>query len=1055
MVMLRCGRIDDAVSCARTTLQEDIIARCLLAHSRVVMSRIGGEDIQKQGVIENLEEAVGMLETCNDMTKLGEAQLHLAELKNDETKVEIAWKAFARIKPFQNEAGMVECTDWLIRHDKLNKVGPIKSAVKGVGHMFDVCRVLLYPVGQENLEKSRLFDKFYGLSPFGPTSLQVNRKEKPICLPMIKDLLKDKPQKKNAQIEVTSRDAHEAIVGFLLRRGYNWLAPLWEALRVWREKCLSCEFVVSGLPCPQQGSADKPCMKLHKTQDPESFRKLIIVDIIMVELEYSVHSGAETLQKKCRANLTQTVECFFHVRTDPVDIRYEAAKQLWDDIMPAIKYPACIEQEADFIKYLTGHENEKVRRHMHNYIMESWQVATTGDKKLKCDAVKSTNVFLLLEFGSRVFKLTENIRILGKIDPKREITSLEAQITKEVRNKEHPDAFERRIKTYFTLMSETDDRNLRVVQCFGRRFSEAYMMMSQDNPNPWEAIYKFSKFCHLLISRGDPKFLPDMKHFLFWVEFYCTIAFLIIAKVNYKNFPDFVFVVPDNYFSIIKFVEATFGKYTIEQGLVWWKPRRYPTALEIQERLKFIVWLISGLGTNIKLFHNTFNNPVNPDEFAIAERLLVLGMTLICNVGKTVPLECEISLVKEVCKLLTSSKFPPRLQRAVESLRVAGGIKDVANVLRMLLRERDNEVLTVCQWNVSGKIEKIRKESLKGDMLFSEYFLNPKTMPTLRGLEVTFAVSDFVKTTEEGELSDEEIETGRKDQEAHRQLDRKQRAATIIVRCARKFLERRRRERFASSGIRRQGNPNVGHTFDAIQVDATMCGICGISFEHQLKDVLDREAERTGWASGHGLGMGQNPGAEMTKGWTTTPPQSMPSSPESAATQQRSGDKSPEMKGFMSWITSKVPFMQNQPPKESSQPLGSTKQPIGDPESRQKLLENIRHRHCQDQSHVQKQFEFRKFKTDYTGKIFPRVVTVKEFICNPDYQLKHVVTRDNYSEMRMDINRLFGMVDEVQRRVEIILASKDWSKIGWLDQVCIKITVMITSFRKDRPGQTV
>ena len=176
MVMLRCGKIDDAVSCARLTLQEDIIARCLLVHSRVTLSMIRKDDVQRQGAIENLEEAVEKLERCYDMTKLGEAQLHLAELKNDETRVEMAWKAFAKIEPFQNEAGLVECTDWLIRKYKLNKRGPIMSVVKGVGHMFDVCGAMLYPypVGQENWEKSRLSDEFYGLSPFGPASLQVS-----------------------------------------------------------------------------------------------------------------------------------------------------------------------------------------------------------------------------------------------------------------------------------------------------------------------------------------------------------------------------------------------------------------------------------------------------------------------------------------------------------------------------------------------------------------------------------------------------------------------------------------------------------------------------------------------------------------------------------------------------------------------------------------------------------------------------------------------------------------------------------------------------------------
>ena len=846
---------------------------------------------------------------------------------------------------------------------------------------------------------------------------------------MIKDLLKNKSQKKYAQIEISAVEAHEAIVGYLLRRGYNWLDPLWEALRNWREKCLSCEFVVAGLPCPQQGDADKPCLKLHKRQDLESFKRLMKMDILMVELEYNVHSGAQTLRRKCQANLVQTVKSFLPDSRDHVDIRYKAAKQLWDDIMPALKYPDCIEREAEFIMYLTGDENEKVRRHMHKYIMESWQVASTGGKKLESDAVKSTNVFLPLEFGSRVFKLTENIRNLSKIDAKREITSLEAQITREVQG--HPDVFQGHNKACFTLMGETVNRNLRVIQCFGRRFSEAYSMLLKYNPDPWEALYKFSKFCHLLINRGNPKFLPNMKHFLFWVEFYCTIAFLLVAKVNFRNFPDFAFVVPDNYFSVLKFVGATFKRFTIEQILANWNPGRFPTSLEIQERLMVIVRLISGLGTDIKLFQDTFSSPVNPDEFAIAERLLVLGMTLICNVGKTVPLECEISLVNEICKLHVSSEFPLRLQRALESLRIAGGITDVANSLEMLLKERDNEVLMVCQ---IGKQEKIQKEMLKSNLLFSEDFLNAETMQALKGMEM---MSDFVKTMEDGELSDEEIETGKKDQEAHNQLDRERRAATIIVRCARKFLERKKKGTFVISGIKRQGSPNEGHTFDAIMVDVSMCGICGVSFEHQLKDELDREAERTGLASIHGMRTGENPEAEMSKGWTTAPPHNM-SSRESGATQKRSGERSPEVKvGFKNWQTSKVSFMQNQPQKESSQAWG-TKHRINDPESHHKLLENIRHRHCQDQLHVQKEIEFRKFNADYANIVLPRIEKVREFISNPDYQLRQVSTIDNYSEMRMDIDRLFRMVDEVHKRKERILANKDWSKIGWLNQVGLK-----------------
>ena len=1027
MVLLRCGKIDDAVTCARKTLQEDIIARCLLVHSRVVMSKVSA-DTHKQATIQDLEEAVGMFQTCSDMSGLGEAELLLAELTEDDRKVDLAWKAFSNLKPFQNEAGLVECTDWLIRHDQLKKIGPIRLIVKGVGHLFDVCRVLLETSGQENQEKMRLFDKFYGLSPCGPSELQLNRKEKPICLPMMKDLIKVRSQKKNTPVEVPRLEAHETIVRFLLRRAYHWLRPIWNSLSEWREKASPCPYTMSGIVCPAQVNHDKPCRKIHRNQDQASYSKLIQMDILIVEFEYNVRAGARRLRSRCRANLSELVDLFMCAKTDPVDIRFEACKMLWDDIMPSVKYPDYVGNAKDFVRYLTEYNHEKVKFRMHDFLLERWNSATAGDKKLKCDAVKSTEVFLLLEFGSHLFRLTEGSRVLNKIEPDREISKLETRITNEVRER-NPAEYAKKITKYFTLMI---DRKSHVVQCIGKRFSEAYTQMSNDYSNPYDAVYKFSKFCHLLITRGEVEFLPDMKHFLFWVEFYCTLAFLVIAKINWQNFPDFVFIVPDNYLSVVKFVEATFPKFTVEQVLAWWKPRKYLTSFDIQEQLQYIVWLISGFSTTIKLFQASFNNPSTPEEFAIAERLLIVGMTLIINVGKTVPLKCEISLVKEICKLNVGDHFPPRLQRALASLRMAHGIKDVYVALKTLLQERDREILMTCKWTSVGKIEKMQKDPLTSDMLFSDYFLNDKTLPTLLGLHATLNVSEIVKTTDDGELSDDEIEKGRRDQEYHRQYDRKQKAASVIVRCVRNFLQRRRQEKLAAFGDRAGRFTNVAQTFEEIQVDTTMCGICGVSFEHQLKSILDQETGN--WAAGQSTTREPTP----QEAYSGNLPRGFPSSPEPSK-QSGVGDRSPEGQGFMGWIASKIPFIQS-PTRESNMPPWFTgTQPVTEIEQRQKILLNIKNKHCQEQEHVQKLLEFRKFKRDYTEKIFPKVDTVREFMNNPEYRLR-AEGKDYYTGMRMDISRLFGKLNEEQRLLEGALARKAWTEIGRLQQVLKQVS---------------
>ena len=47
-----------------------------------------------------------------------------------------------------------------------------------------------------------------------------------------------------------------------------------------------------------------------------------------------------------------------------------------------------------------------------------------------------------------------------------------------------------------------------------------------------EALIKFTKFVKLLWDRGEVGLMPDLRIFLFWLEFFVTLALCVSAKIR-------------------------------------------------------------------------------------------------------------------------------------------------------------------------------------------------------------------------------------------------------------------------------------------------------------------------------------------------------------------------------------------------------------------------------------------------------------------------------------------------------------------------------------------
>ena len=50
--------------------------------------------------------------------------------------------------------------------------------------------------------------------------------------------------------------------------------------------------------------------------------------------------------------------------------------------------------------------------------------------------------------------------------------------------------------------------------------------------DPLEALIKFTKFVKLLLDRGEVGLMPDLRIFLFWLEFFVTLGLCLAAKIR-------------------------------------------------------------------------------------------------------------------------------------------------------------------------------------------------------------------------------------------------------------------------------------------------------------------------------------------------------------------------------------------------------------------------------------------------------------------------------------------------------------------------------------------
>ncbi|KAL3888638.1 hypothetical protein ACJMK2_001003 [Sinanodonta woodiana] len=1082
-LLLVYGKIDQAEVMARKTLQENTIAQTLLVCIQVLMSRQPEVRRSTNDLQKIVKEAKELFKSCKNFDGFAEANLLLAELAEgapDLTEslfhIRQAWNDFLESKPFVNFAGTLECVEWIVTRKQINK-DSFMSLVRGFDHLFKVVQILCCPKTTKDKELLLKYDSFFGLSTTKPDYVIYYPKQKPRCKDMIKDLLPTKQERRKVvEIEIEKKVVNERIAIYLLNRAKGWLHDALEEVTKMRNEFQQCLFYQVGLPCPGMEKQDGVCPNLHCPLNKRIFEELMEIDRMFIELQRNIEFGARNLRVICPASLSEEVEFFLHynVKTSHEDVNsFTSCKQILQDLMPMSHHPFVLSKSYpnEVLKKMDG----PVKEYMKAFMEKRWKEDTNGEKIFKTTAARSADVFLMVEFCSHLFSIDFNFD--------KKLREFETALSKE----QNQDNKERKY-SYLALITGYESRNrfssTWIVESLARKFYDSYYHLTKPLADPMEAVIKFTKFVSLISQKAE-EVLPDPKFFLMWLEFYTTLSFLFIARINkemkrsYQELPDVSLFVPASYLHLMDFIEATFPKQTllIQKAVNHFCPR-YNSHSLLQDRLDHIVIMVCGTSKSTSLVNVLFSADLgNCFSCAMAERVLVLAMTLVSNVGTCISVKSETALMQVLTQLQPPHKCPKRLRLALKSLHTAQCIRDVGVALISLIREREEEQLMCCKWIPTGSQNNpnnyVQSSPLTNAGLLPGNFLGENTLAAIsHGTGLVPELLDlFLDHEDETQMSIEEKMKWQNDAAAREKAETEKEAGMKILQFFRRisFTARCRnlKARVEEHMVKEELEEKM-KIFETAKVTNIMCGICSVSFELLLEQSITKQVSDSftigetnttpdfgdkGKADAN-VGVDQDfddqkftpesqndvtnleENSKVMSLFKSLVPRLFNSSGEKSNTDITSKEGEINENNNATLGESNAVGYQRLFSYESSSETGEKEGPTKEElkELRARELKKIKEEHIQSQEHKQKQQEFHSFKKLFKKKIDPKCKFMQEYILK--YELGSQHFRNNvYSDMQLEINRILFCMNGIKFEMNRILNERSWKTSQVLQQL--------------------
>ncbi|XP_060067394.1 TPR and ankyrin repeat-containing protein 1-like [Ylistrum balloti] len=1011
------GKTIEAVATARQSTHKDLIGECLILAAQVRLrkkseNQLTDEEQQTQtdDVLQILQEAIDILLLTSNQELRGEACFLKGEITNEVTDINESWGAFNKCNP-RCEAGQLECMDWMVRNSDLHSKQNLSQVVKGMENLFRVLNLL---VSSDKAGGDRIF-RYYGLKPVSDEFLKMYPQQKPRALLILKGCLR-KADRKKTECEIARSVARDEICRFLLERGHYWYGEVTLALNRLKKEHEQCRQFTLGLKCTKNADGGK-CSAQHNIMTDKALKSLLDIDLLHLEMDWYVQQGCGRLLKDINTDLIDMVNVFLPDTKHDHLARFKSCEVLLNHLMPRERFPFRMTEKTlqasrlhDYVckifnfKTRSSRDRKYLKEQMVCYLKAKYNFMKTKERKT------NTDVFVKLYFLVNYFQLTS-------VETSKLMMEFETEVREEEIRK-NPSKIKKRLEPMGFLVDDKQSQNVSV-QCVARRFCEAYYQLTIPS-DPLEALIKFTKFIVILGDRNKTAILPEFSDFLMWTEYFTTVAVCFGAKNNKVTN---VFFLPASYLSLVNFIDTSFktnGQPTFE--IIQQHRSSWVKNLSLsQDRAERIIGVLCGSEIRLNLIRHLFK--LREDrrmDFGLAERLLVLCMTILCNMGKALFANKEADLMEQLCLIALPDDCPPRLVKAVRAVQEAGGLSDIAAALKELLYDRDQEHVCHCSWSATDRFG-CKSSPLQKLSIFRSTFFDPNTRK-----KMTNPGHDKVTTEEDedaGRSSLAELDTDMTIEEKYKweneqkmyEEDQKKKNAAFVITSFFKQIRFRRQCSILSilvvEELQKELSEKRLKKFQQFGIDEQACTICNVMFDKPAGNLIE----------------GQSYAATVSSSFNASPGSDLTPKPSFASS----------MNPFTALFSNNEQDTSIEEVQQVSEMLQDTSENVnesGDNATEEtaeswRAKKKLQHEHSL--IHERNMTDFKQFKVTYKTQIAAKEEEILEFIRKHDLRTEGL---KNYPDMTLDLTRLVDKSDMTQNEFDRILAKRDWGNSALLIQ---------------------
>ncbi|XP_048257654.1 uncharacterized protein LOC124143780 isoform X2 [Haliotis rufescens] len=700
-MLLRHGATRDALQHAEQGTDVDVRGKCHHSLALELYSEIKEKcqsedfnvDSSQREIISHFQKAASAFEETENNNSAGMASFFIALIQKRIINAKKAFALFRKVSPFANEAGMVEALKIFVHSVSNGQLSDCQLLVTGAETLLSIITTLLKPDSREKSSRCTLYLQFYGLhqDDKDPNQLMAYPKQRPLCADVLPGLFSKKEKR---TVHLDKQDMSLKISLYLVGILKEWM----KICRNWIENDVSrnkqCRSFQEGRCAGNKSCDTTKCHHLHEPFIRATALRGLRALLLRVRLEHVIQCGVKSVQDIALKEQTRkkTLDNELGTLTDDTATR-AAFGRLMHFVFPESHHFRNLTENKEVMRIFKDTLDSANLKKVIHQIVNQWSQNTL---QVKC---KSSDWFVRAIILVSLFKIQD-------IDLKK----MSFNMMKQLRDSHLLDEEAR--YAFFSF-----GRN-NVIIHLGGQFYKAFDALKED---PVSSVFEYSTFVKILGHRNKPSLFPEMPLFLFWHEFFMTVALTSFAKLSETG----RFVLPATYLATLPFVNGMLpqGSRSI-QGSINSVSRDQRSIKLFQVHLQSLAGVLCGNRTEMNLLSYIFR-PREDFDYLQAERCLILGLVVLANIGLLQAPSVEVSLMEAIMRLELPENAPARLTKGLGSIKESKGIADLVDILQRMLKEREDEYLHLCRWKWDPyRNEGIQRQQLTSFDLFPSTFIS-------------------------------------------------------------------------------------------------------------------------------------------------------------------------------------------------------------------------------------------------------------------------------------------------------------------------------------------